>query len=151
MLLIFYLSSLTDDEVGSALSVPRGTVSSMFRGTEYASVAAHLFLYSVLVWTALSALQSWKDITDRPFRWVLVAAAFAVLYGITDEFHQSFVAGRSASELDVGFDALGSIAAATLGYGALTWWTRSRKAAPVVFGSEAIPRHTTKAGYVHPR
>jgi hypothetical protein len=34
----------------------------------------------------------------------------AVIYAITDEFHQSFTPGRSASVLDVGIDALGALA-----------------------------------------
>ena len=75
-----------------------------------------------------------------------MAAAFAVLYGITDEFHQSFVAGRNASLLDVGFDALGSIMAATVGYGALMWWARNRKTTLGVFNREPIPRPSAEAG-----
>ena len=146
MLLIFYLSSLTDEEVGSALSAPPESVTSMIGGTEDQSVPAHLLLYIVLVWMALSALQSWRDTIDRPHRWVLVAAAFAVLYGISDEYHQSFVAGRNASLLDVGFDALGSIMAATVGYGALMWWARNRKTTLGVFNREPIPSPSAEAG-----
>jgi len=37
--------------------------------------------------------------------------AVAVLYGISDEWHQSFVPGRSSSVFDVGTDAVGAIAA----------------------------------------
>ena len=66
MLLIFYLSSLTEEEVGSALSAPPESVTSIIGGTEDQSVPAHLLLYFVLVWMALSALQSWRDTIDRP-------------------------------------------------------------------------------------
>jgi len=36
------------------------------------------------------------------------ALVFTICYGVTDEFHQSFVVGRSASLGDVGLDALGA-------------------------------------------
>jgi VanZ family protein len=36
---------------------------------------------------------------------------FAVLYAVTDEFHQGFVAGRHESALDVGIDAAGALLA----------------------------------------
>jgi VanZ family protein len=35
----------------------------------------------------------------------------AVIFALSDEFHQSFVAGRNASLVDVGIDATGSLAA----------------------------------------
>jgi VanZ family protein len=37
----------------------------------------------------------------------LLAAAVVVLWGISDEYHQSFVPGRDASALDVVADAIG--------------------------------------------
>jgi VanZ family protein len=36
-----------------------------------------------------------------------VAFVLATLYAVTDELHQSFVAGRHASPLDVAIDAAG--------------------------------------------
>ena len=39
---------------------------------------------------------------------VAVSLLGAVAYGISDEFHQSFVAGRDSSLYDVGLDALGA-------------------------------------------
>ncbi len=40
---------------------------------------------------------------------VIMAAIFAVLYAISDEWHQKFVPGRSASIWDVAIDAAGVI------------------------------------------
>lgn len=40
--------------------------------------------------------------------------AGAFFYGITDEWHQSFVEGRSSSVLDVMFDALGGFLGALI-------------------------------------
>ena len=35
------------------------------------------------------------------------AGALAILYAISDEFHQSFVPGRNASVIDIGIDTIG--------------------------------------------
>lgn len=45
------------------------------------------------------------------------AFIFSLLYAASDEFHQTFVPGRTARLTDVGFDALGTLLA--LG---LIWW-----------------------------
>ena len=54
-----------------------------------------------------------------PSAWAL---AVAVLYAITDELHQGFVAGRHASPVDVGIDATGALLA-IVG----VWLIRSRR------------------------
>lgn len=64
---------------------------------------------------ALLALAYWRGLqyrTDK--RWI--AWLFAVLYAVSDEVHQSFVPGRSASIWDiVVFDNLGAFLALWLG------------------------------------
>ncbi|MDQ4040563.1 MAG: VanZ family protein [Actinomycetota bacterium] len=59
----------------------------------------------------------------RALRWRAPgwAAAIAVGYAITDELHQSYVAGRIGSPLDVTIDAAGV---------ALAWWLWRRRQAP---------------------
>lgn len=47
-------------------------------------------------------------------RAVGLALLLSVAYGASDEWHQSFVAGRSGSEIDVAIDAAGAAAAALL-------------------------------------
>lgn len=44
---------------------------------------------------------------------VLYAIIFTIIYGISDEFHQSFTQGREARIRDVGFDGLGALIATT--------------------------------------
>ena len=66
-------------------------------------------------------------IATAPSPWVrsrsaLIALAGAVAYAATDEFHQTFVAGRQGSILDFGADAAGA-AIATAAYQAWRWWT----------------------------
>lgn len=51
----------------------------------------------------------------------LVAVLGGVLYGLTDEWHQSFVPGREATLVDVFFDGLG-VAAAAFSYRSMRRW-----------------------------
>lgn len=96
-------------------SQPAGVTADLAQAT-----AAHLVLYAGLALILFWALAGNAGRTaGRPAgapAWVLGALSFAlaVLYGVTDEVHQAFVPGRSASEVDIGVDAAG----AALGVGA---------------------------------
>jgi VanZ family protein len=58
---------------------------------------------------ALLAIGYWRGLGFTPKKWPL-AWLLAVLYAVTDEFHQSFVPGRFASLWDVLiFDNLGAL------------------------------------------
>ncbi|MEJ2011444.1 MAG: VanZ family protein [Anaerolineales bacterium] len=46
----------------------------------------------------------------RSYRWML-ALLMALLFSLSDEFHQSFVQGRTSSLVDVGIDMAGTIIA----------------------------------------
>lgn len=75
---------------------------------------AHAIVYGILAWTAQRAFfhQSWWEAGRR---WsIVLAIAFATLYGLTDEIHQSFVPGRVSSVLDLGADVFGAIVAMIL-------------------------------------
>ena len=62
-----------------------------------------------MVGYALLALSYWRVFQFEQGKRTL-AWCFAILYAITDEFHQSFVAGRGASVWDVViFDNLGAL------------------------------------------
>jgi len=50
---------------------------------------------------------------------VCVCAVFGLLYGISDEFHQSFISGRSCQAFDVAIDTTGSFCG-----GILARWLR---------------------------
>jgi VanZ family protein len=58
-----------------------------------------------------------------PWPAALAAAALAILYGVSDELHQSFTPGRDASMMDAVADAVGAIGGA--GLGSLVYRTRS--------------------------
>lgn len=64
---------------------------------------AHMCSYALLAWSYWSAMRFQPD--SRRLAWLL-----AILYAITDEYHQSFVTGRFPSAFDVlVFDNLGAL------------------------------------------
>lgn len=97
MITIFALSSRTSNELPN------------FGGWDYfVKKSAHGIGYGLLALSYLHAL---------PNRNYKLAWFLAVLYSLTDEFHQSFVPGRRASLIDVFvFDNLGAIIALFLHY-----------------------------------
>ncbi|MFW6074200.1 MAG: VanZ family protein [Chloroflexota bacterium] len=73
------------------------------------AIIGHFSLYFVL--TVLLAVAFSGAL--RPNAWAIFAAAVAAsFYGISDEFHQAFVPGRSATLFDVIVDASGAFSAA---------------------------------------
>lgn len=88
---IFGLSSLP----GSAVPGRFGTL-------------AHFVMYAVLGALYLIALPTPR----QRWRAVIVAVALASLYGVTDEFHQSFVPGRTPDVVDWLVDTAGATTAA---------------------------------------
>jgi VanZ family protein len=68
---------------------------------------AHVTEYAVFSFLLYRAFEG-----NRPHAWRLRTAFWAVLtagvYALTDEYHQAFVPGRTASPLDCGIDTLGA-------------------------------------------
>ena len=103
---IFYLSQQ---------SAPLGA-----RPNALESTAAHLVLYA-----GLAVLFAWAaSASKRTPAWVAggVSFALAVLYGASDEVHQAFVAGRTASQVDLAFDAIGALLGVNLAFAAPWAW-----------------------------
>jgi len=94
---IFAVSS-----IGSLPALPPRVTDKMMHASVYAVFAA--------TWLRALAGGRWAGLTVR----VAVLAIVAVtLYGVTDEFHQWFVPGRTSDVHDVAADAFGgSVAAA---------------------------------------
>ena len=69
----------------------------------------HFIGYALLAVLLVRALASatWRGVGARA---VVIAIVVAVLYGASDEFHQSFVTGRTAAVDDWIADAVGAIA-----------------------------------------
>ena len=105
--LIFYLSSRAD----YPSLLPSGWGDAQ-------SILAHLAIYAVLALLWERALRTAG--IRRPLLW---AFAIATLYGVSDEFHQRFVPGRSGNGFDVATDAV----AAALALSIATWARRRVK------------------------
>lgn len=69
---------------------------------------AHSLAYGVLAAVTLFALdEQWKR--HRSGLVVFSTTVFCLLYGISDEFHQSFVPGRTPSLVDILADSAGAV------------------------------------------
>ena len=99
MLLIFALSSTSNPPGGG--------------GGDTSAYAAHFTEYTILGTLVARAIG-----IGMPGLGIVViavaAAAFSASYGLSDEWHQSFVASRDASIIDAGFDAMGAVLGASL-------------------------------------
>tara|TARA_Y100001001_G_C7890585_1_gene268046 strand:- start:255 stop:668 length:414 start_codon:yes stop_codon:yes gene_type:complete len=115
--LIFYLSSLSGAEASQGLE--SGAVSWL---GDLRSYAAHIVLYAVLAALIQVALWGWS--LELQLRWVIVAAVLASLFGISDEYHQSFVTGRSATLVDGLVDSIAAFASSTLFWRLVVWYRR---------------------------
>ncbi len=63
---------------------------------------------------ALLGLVYARGLNIKSQRGVLLSWLLTILYALSDEFHQSFVAGRNSTLVDVGIDAAGSFVALAL-------------------------------------
>jgi len=67
---------------------------------------AYLIFSLTLVWGWTSGYRKELAASSALLLWIV-----AVFYGISDEFHQSFVSGRTPSMADLLADAVGALAA----------------------------------------
>lgn len=105
MALIFYLSAQP------SLGVP-----GLFSGQDK---VLHALVYGVLGFFIGRGLSPWRG--GLSWGQVGLVTLLVALYGLSDEFHQSFVPGRSPSVADVIADTLGGFVAA--------WFLRRRPSA----------------------
>ena len=120
MLLIFFLSSQS--------SLP---AVSFFPG---ADLLLHAVFYAIL---CVFLARSFTDPRIRNWNRVILLTVLVTAYGITDEFHQSFVPGRDASIWDVLADNVGGFLAA-----AMLFW-RDRKT--VNISEHVLPNESRRA------
>lgn len=81
--------------------------------SEVAAAAGHVAVYGIL---AILVARALFPAMARFATVTLLAWSVSVLYGISDEYHQSFVPGRFASIDDVVFDAIGAAIGLTVYY-----------------------------------
>lgn len=90
--------------------------------------SSHVASYGLLT---LLWMRTCRGYGVTPRRAAALAVFAAMVFAITDEFHQAFVVGRRATVTDLGFDYLG----ASLGSLAARWWMERRASSgPQVVG-----------------
>ncbi len=107
---IFILSSISETP-----SLPEGISDKGVHGGLYGGFA--------LVIVRALAGGRWSGVT---FLTACLAVVLAVIYGVSDEIHQSFVPGRTADAADVAADAWGAAVAAGVAW--IIAWLGSRGA-----------------------
>jgi VanZ family protein len=99
MALIFYLSSIPPIE-------PFPGASGLDKPEHYIAYGILAFVAALAVW---GSSKSWSLL-----KVAIAAVAIASAYGITDEFHQSFVPSRHCDLIDWVADTLGAISGALI-------------------------------------
>lgn len=95
MALIFYLSH----QPGDSFTLP---------DIKLIDKAGHFILYALLSLSILY-VPSRKVRISRPKTVATAAAICSIIYGISDEFHQSFILGRYSSTADILADGCGAV------------------------------------------
>ena len=102
MLVIFIFSAIPDAGLQTQFSPEPVKIPNFGIANRAVKKLSHLLIYALLAHSYLFALGK----HNRRNRWI--AFGLAVLYGISDEFHQTFVPGRGAGPADVLIDACGA-------------------------------------------
>lgn len=77
-------------------------------GFEYQDKLYHAGAYSIM---GLLAWRSFKHLMSSPIILALLSIAFCSLYGLSDEWHQSFIVGRESDVADWVADTSGAVMA----------------------------------------
>ncbi len=83
---------------------------------------AHAGAYGILAWLYLRILRHRAGARRSGRTLRVVSIALAVMYALSDEYHQTFVPGRNGNWLDVAVDSVGAVSAMLLD----RWWERWR-------------------------
>lgn len=88
-------------------SISNSTVRLINNSLRKAGHVTEFYISGMLVFRAF------RSGSNEPhmLRWAILSAVFIVLFAVGDEFHQSYVASRTASLLDVGIDTGGGLIA----------------------------------------
>ncbi len=88
-------------------SFPTGSATEIV-WTDFAiKKTAHIVEYGILTLLLYRAFTKGSGVDKK--RAAIYSIFFAIFYGVSDEFHQSFTPGRMPKIRDVGFDTIGSV------------------------------------------
>ncbi|PZE22560.1 VanZ family protein [Paenibacillus xerothermodurans] len=99
MTVIYCLSAQTGDDLGGWLHELQQLVPLM-QGFDWGHFVSYFILALTYAWGLGGRRLTWR-------RKALVVV-LCVIYGLTDEYHQSFVPGRSPDIIDIRNDAIGA-------------------------------------------
>lgn len=109
----------------SGKELSSGAVDALAQSLEFwVRKGAHMSEYALLCWAAALPMLVYR-VPHRLRRPGI--SLFCALVAISDEFHQSFVPGRTAALRDVGIDLLGALLALGLLELGLFLWERHKK------------------------
>jgi VanZ family protein len=97
-----------------ASCVPGSNIPAVF---PLQDIAFHLFGYGLMAFFFSRGLKHTR-VDISPVKLIIFTVVFGLLYGISDEFHQSFVPNRTAGAFDVFIDTIGSLTGSLIFYGA---------------------------------
>ena len=100
MAFIYYSSSQTGDDVGSMMQI----IQAVFPFIEDLNFM-HFVTYFILAACFDFAFNDYS----RKSKYKVLIVLLCVLYGITDEIHQSFVGGRTPDIVDIRNDGIGAL------------------------------------------
>jgi VanZ family protein len=68
---------------------------------------AHVIEYAILYWLTYRAFS--KNYQKIGVKALIISLIFSFFYALSDEWHQTFIAGREGTLRDVGFDSIGML------------------------------------------
>jgi VanZ family protein len=110
--IIYYFSSLP----GEALDLP--DIPDIDK-------LLHSLAYAVLALSAAYAVPP-RYLDRHPVKAAVLIVLFTIVYGLSDEFHQSFTPNRTPSALDLAADTLGALIAVA-GLSLVRQWIQKRQ------------------------
>ncbi len=123
--LIFYLSEITSTPSTSGVGVGESELWLGFIPRWMLPWIYHVTMFGGLTCITYVAIR-----VSSPFQWqtaAWLALAVAVSYASIDEWHQSFVVGRTSDVRDVGMDTIGALFVILIARGAeLSLWDLTR-------------------------
>ncbi len=125
--LIFSFSNANGESSGSmsrrVIVIITETITNVKDGTEemnrivdryqlFVRKGAHFFIYFVLAFLVMNSLYIW----DVKTKTLVISGVICILYAISDELHQYFIAERSGNIIDVMWDSSASLISSYLYY-----------------------------------
>ena len=149
MAVIFYFSAQTADESNAQSDFLADIVRAVLpmeisssgmdvitfiirKGAHFTEYAFLSFLYIKTLVHGCGLRKAKPDIKKFGVLLIVIATVMCILYASSDEFHQSFVAGRAASVRDVVIDGCGGLCGALIGYHTYMFITKRSRAKSTV-------------------